>query len=736
VSERGLREVLSRAKKETRRQLRKAIEKKQKTGKRLMEILQQDVDREMLLSIWDFLQGPVDGDGSKGGEKQVKDVLLEGGWLTQEDLSDAQESGEAYDPQLGRHLVEAGHVTEKQLNDALSRQKKSGQSFWRILVNRGLVTPKQIADARKFAERKLEPVLSEEAVRELLLDKKLLTEEQWTWVMEERERTGHNIFQVLIDSNIVSKEDLGNALAEKLDLPWVDLEREPVEDSAVKLLPKYLARQNRMIPISIEGDTVRLAMANPEDVAGAESFRMISDKEVVPVLAFERDVLNAIERYYATEASKHAAESKNPIERLKRRLMHAAAVEDDMASMAEDAGVVNVVASVIEGAINSRATDVHLEPQMDSLRVRYRIDGMLYDIMALPGHLHEEVISRVKVLCDLDITERRRPQDGHFTIEALGREYDIRVATLPTILGEKMVLRILNPEDLFRGLRELGLEDEQRELLEDAVEQPDGMILATGPIGSGKTTTLYALLSEIDILTKNVVTIEDPVEYQLPGINQVQVDQRVERTFAKMLRSVVRQDVNVMMVGEIRDGETADVAVGAARTGHLVLSTMHTNDSVGAIVTLQHLGVKPFMITNTVTVVIAQRLVRRLCPDCRVEYEPEGPVIEAAGLEKGEAGKITFYQATGCERCYQMGYRGRTGIYEVLRITPELKRLILNGADHDDIMKTAHGEGMRTLLESGLAKVRQGVTSIDELLRVTYHAQDSSVDFTRQGKED
>jgi len=353
------------------------------------------------------------------------------------------------------------------------------------------------------------------------------------------------------------------------------------------------------------------------------------------------------------------------------------------------------------------------------LRVRYRIDGMLYDIMNLPEKLHAGVVSRVKVLAGMDVTERRHPQDGHFDIEVVNRKFDLRVATVSTVLGEKLVLRLLNTEDVFRGLRELGLEPEDLETLQGAIAQPHGMILVTGPTGSGKTTTLYAALSQIDILTQNVITIEDPVEYQLPGINQIQIDLRVDRTFANMLRSALRQDADVMMVGEIRDDDTARVAVRAAMTGHLVFSTLHTNSAVNAVATLGHLGVQPYLINGALVSVVAQRLVRRVCQECREAYKPQAKMLRAIGMTPQGARGSTFYRAVGCEKCFQTGYRGRMGVFEIFRMTDGLRDLVLGEASEEAILKQARSEGMTTLLEDGVKKTLAGVTTIEELLRVT-----------------
>ncbi len=722
-TENGLQEILSHAQGEIRTNLLDAIEKEQQTGQKLIDILRQDVDRDMFKSIWKFLNRPIVGKNEEQGGKKVKDQLFEGGWIAPDELEAAERTGEAYDAKIGHHLISRGHISEAQLQDALAQQDRTGQSFWRVLVNQGLVSPKQIADARKYGEKPQVSALGTEALKKICLRTGMVTEEDWEAALKQSGRSGRHILQVLVDSEVAGKEELGKAISAQLGIEWVDLADAGIDPEALKLLPEHLARASRMIPISRTDDTVRVAMANPQDAADRESFHILVDMDMEPVLAFEQDILDAIERHYrpvGTAKPEGGEDEGGALGRLKSRLGRATRKEQEVVSLAENAGVISMVASIIEGAVNSRATDIHLEPQAESLRVRYRMDGLLYDIMNLPGYLSEEVISRVKVLADLDIAERRRPQDGHFTIEVHEgeREYDIRVSTLPTVLGEKMALRLLNPEDLFRGLRELGLDPEQLAGVERAIDEPYGMIMSTGPIGSGKTTTLYALLSEVDILTQNVVTIEDPVEYQLPGINQVQVDRRIERTFAGMLRSVVRQDANVMMVGEVRDAETANVAVEAAGTGHLLLCTMHTNDTAGAITRLGNLGVPSFLVANSVTTIIAQRLVRRICQSCREEYDPEEAILNAVGLSGDEAGRITFYRGGGCDECFQTGYRGRTGIFEVLQLSPAIRQIVLAGADRTAVVARAREEGMTTLREAGIKKIEQGVTTLEEVARV------------------
>jgi type II secretory ATPase GspE/PulE/Tfp pilus assembly ATPase PilB-like protein len=715
---RGMEQVLAHAQDETRHQLEEAMRRKENTGAKLMDILRQDVDREMFGRIWSFLNNPVESKKEKGETRKVKDVLTEAGWFSSEEWEEVKAGGEEYDPAVGRILMDAGVITEERLNEAVGQSQRSGQSVWRILVNRALVSPKQIADARKLGHEGAGEATDQSPMVQMLLNTGLVTQEQCNTALLARKSSGADPCQALVDQGVVDKGRLGEALGKELGVPYVDMAKVEIEPEAGDLIPQQLAEQNRMMPIGFSEGSVLLAMANPRDAAARGTFTMVAGRAPEVVFAFEKDLAEAIRRYYPAAGAQPAKEG-SPLTRLKERLRESAAVQGDMVSLAENVGVVNLVASIIEGAINSRASDVHLEPQSYGLRVRYRIDGMLYDIMNLPDQLQSEVISRVKVLAGMDVTQRRVSQDGHFTINVGEKVYDLRVASLPTVMGEKLALRLLNPEDVFMGFRELGLEGTQLAAMEDAIKQPYGMVLVTGPVAAGKTTTLYAALSEIDIFTQNVVTIEDPVEYQLPGINQVQVDLRVHRTFADMLRSVVRQDTNVMMVGEIRDTDTAEIAVRASLTGHLVFSTLHANDAVGAVDTLKHLGIKPFLIASSVVAVIAQRLVRRICPVCRGAYDPPSALLKAAGLTSEQIDGITFYRPVGCDRCHQTGYRGRSGIFEVFRLDEEMKGLILDGAPHDAVKKQARKAGMTTLMESGLAKVKAGTTTVEELLRVT-----------------
>jgi type II secretory ATPase GspE/PulE/Tfp pilus assembly ATPase PilB-like protein len=384
--------------------------------------------------------------------------------------------------------------------------------------------------------------------------------------------------------------------------------------------------------------------------------------------------------------------------------------------MVSSESTVKLVNNIIEGAVNSRATDIHLEPQEDNLRVRYRVDGMLYDLMRIPGDQAAATVSRIKVLAHMDITERRRPQDGHVSVKAGRREISLRASTLPTNLGEKVVLRVIQDTSVVRGLPQLGLSHDEITKIKEMISRPHGMFLVTGPMGSGKTTTLYAALGEVNTPSRNIVTIEDPIEYSLPGVSQVQVDVRVDLNFASGLRAILRQDANILMVGEIRDSETAGVAARAASTGHLLFSSLHTNTAVGAVSTLRHLGVPSFMIANTLICVVAQRLARKVCPNCAESYVPPKSVAAALGLVKNS--KQEILRAKGCDDCLHTGYVGRTGIYEILKISEPIAALITDEKSEREILEASLADGQKTLAANAIQKVLDGVTTAEELFRI------------------
>ncbi len=455
------------------------------------------------------------------------------------------------------------------------------------------------------------------------------------------------------------------------------------------------------------------AMVDPKDISTIDDLSMITGFQIDPVLVWDKQLEVVINKYYGKDTSPKRTPPQQAhinIEEGKERL----------SELIESVSVVNVVASIIEGAIHSEATDIHLEPQAGDMRVRYRIDGMLYDIMTIPKNIEAGLISRIKILADMDVTQRRLPQDGHFSMDIKEKKYDMRIATLPTSLGERLVIRLLNPSNVILGLKQLGLNSKDYAKIESLIYKPNGIFLVTGPIGCGKTTTLYAALNQINILSDSIVTIEDPIEYQLPGINQVQVDYKIERTFANTLRAVLRQDVNTLLVGEIRDVETAHIAVRAGVTGHLVFTTLHTRDAVGAITTLVNFDIPPFLVAGSVIGIVAQRLVRKICPHCQEEYEPGESLLKEIGAEGKIAPGTKFSRGLGCSYCYHTGYHGRTGVFEVLSVSENIKDLIIKHASEADVVRAAMAEGMTPLYEDTLDKIKNKITSVEELIRTVH----------------
>ena len=393
---------------------------------------------------------------------------------------------------------------------------------------------------------------------------------------------------------------------------------------------------------------------------------------------------------------------------------------DKLKELVDEAPIVRVVNLIISQAINDKASDIHIEPEIRTVKVRYRVDGVLHDVMSPPKHIQAPMVSRIKIMSNMDIAERRIPQDGKIHLRHDGREFDLRVSTVPTIHGEKVVMRILDKGSVMLGLNKLGFSEVNQRMFEDVIDKPYGMILVTGPTGSGKSTTLYSCLNKLNTGTTNIMTIEDPVEYQLPGVNQVQVNPKANLTFASALRAFLRQDPDIIMVGEIRDQETAQIAVEAALTGHLVLSTLHTNDASGAVSRLVDMGVEPFLVASSVVGVLGQRLARTICPNCKEPYEPSPEAIKRFGLSMFSDADLNFYRGRGCDNCKMTGYRGRTGIHEILTMTDRVRSLILNRCSTAEIKQAAMEEGMRTMQDDGLQKVLSGVTSMEECLRVVY----------------
>jgi len=518
--------------------------------------------------------------------------------------------------------------------------------------------------------------------------------------------------QILLERNVINTEQLARALAERYGLYHVDLATYHVDMGAANLISPNAARRYRAVPISyVDENTLLLAMADPANVIALDDIQMITGLACEVAVASEDDIEGLILRLSTLENAVSEALEEGVEE--EEEFADAAELEES----AGDAPVIKLVYSILGQAVNEGASDVHFEPGEKDMRVRFRVDGVLYEAARVPKRMIPGVISRLKIMCDLDIAEKRVPQDGRVGVTVEDRKVDLRITTLPTQRGEGATIRILDKSAALRSLDELGMHGDAREHFEAAIRKPYGAILVTGPTGSGKSTTLYAALAEINVVEKNIITIEDPVEYRLEGINQINVNRRAGLTFATGLRSVLRADPDIIMVGEVRDTETARIAVEAALTGHLVLTTLHTNDAPGAVARLQKMGIESFLIASSIDTVVAQRLARKLCPHCKRRTVLRREALLVEGFRVG--GDIEAYEPVGCPRCSGTGYRGRVGLFSVMPMSERIKELTVNHAPESELTRVAREEGMLTLQEDGLNKVRDGITSIQEVARVS-----------------
>ncbi|MDH4207920.1 MAG: ATPase, T2SS/T4P/T4SS family [Anaerolineae bacterium] len=561
-------------------------------------------------------------------------------------------------------------------------------------------------------------ILKTKKLGEILLARGVVTQEDLDKALVEQSQTHGFLGQILLRRGVIKKRDLAEAVENQLGVPAVELSELSAPPELGALLPESFVRTYRAIPFRLEDDVMHVAMSDPLNLSAIESMRLVTGLQVRAFFAPEEDVLLAINQLFDGRAAAYKA-----IEDTSGMASEetGAITVRDLERLVEDAPVVRLVDSVVQGAITGSASDIHVEPREEDVRVRYRVDGILYDMMQIPKRLQPAVISRIKIMAGMDIAERRLPQDGRIGIESNNRDYDLRVSTLLTLFGEKIVMRILDKSSVLLQLEDLGFLPEQQDLVKSLIAKPYGMILSTGPTGSGKTTTLYTALSRVNQEGNNIITIEDPVEYQLANINQSQVNIAANITFARGLRAILRQDPDVIMVGEIRDRETADIAVHAALTGHMVFSSLHTNDAASTMPRLLDMGVEPFLIASSVIGVIGQRLVRVVCRNCKMTYEPEQSVLDQLGISNKKRGEhITFARGTGCQVCNNRGYRGRTGVFEVMKINEDIKRLVMEGKSALEVREAAVGEGMTLMQECGVQKVVQGVTSPEEVLRVLH----------------
>ncbi|MGF1655909.1 MAG: GspE/PulE family protein [Verrucomicrobiales bacterium] len=558
-------------------------------------------------------------------------------------------------------------------------------------------------------------------IAEILVEDGLISSSQLEEAMEEARQKGgqQRLAKVLVEKNLVQDQDMVVAMARCLNFPPVQVNRIRIPEEVMDLLPKDMAMQHRIAPVAKLANVLFLAMADPLDVVALDDARTHSHLEIKPMIATERailDALSGVQGNFAMDDVIREAQEEGGIEITTERTDTVDL--DREARQSTDAPVIRLVNLILGQAVKEKASDVHLEPGDGVYRLRYRIDGDLMEASSPPKHLQLPITSRLKILAGLDIAEKRLPQDGRFRVAIGGKQIDLRVSSLPTVFGEKVVIRLLDKAALGGSISMLGMDEQTSAVFRGAVDAPHGMILVTGPTGSGKTTTLYTVLQELNSPVYNIVTVEDPVEYQLPGINQVAVRSEIGLDFAAALRSILRQDPDIVMVGEIRDNETADIAVKAALTGHQVLSTLHTNDAAGAVTRLDDMGIEPFLISSSVLLTCAQRLVRKLCPHCIQEVQADQEMLDRLGVDHIDPNS-TFYEGGGCDRCNNRGYSGRTAVLEVLPISEAVRKLIIKRASASQIKATAVKEGMKSLRAAGVDKALEGVTTLEEIWRVT-----------------
>jgi len=512
----------------------------------------------------------------------------------------------------------------------------------------------------------------------------------------------------------ISEPDIAKNLAKQLNLDYVDLVSFEINTQALSLISNEQIHRYRVLPIDLKGDRLFVAMTDPTNLFAIDDLHVMTGYNIVPVVVTESDLTEAINKYTTSDDAVVEA-----IERVNDDTENANTQLSESEKEAEDAPIVKLVNLIITEAVRDRASDIFIEPQEKDVRVRYRIDGVLHEVMRSMKHIQAGVTSRIKIMAGLDIAERRLPQDGRFGLVVDKRPIDLRVATLPTIHGEQVILRILEKDQIMMELDDLGFSPDALERFKKSLIKPYGAILITGPTGSGKTTTLYAVLNMINSKEKNLITVEDPIEYRLPGVNQVQINTKTGLSFASALRSILRHDPDIIMIGEIRDRETASIAIESALTGHLVLSTLHTNNAPATLTRLIEMGIEPFLVGSAIDCIVSQRLARRLCMRCRESYQPTFDELVEAGYKIDGSEPTKLYRAYGCRECGNTGYYGRVGLYEVMVMSEGIERLLVEKASVDEIAELAISEGMKTLREDGLEKVRMGLTSIEELARVT-----------------
>jgi type IV pilus assembly protein PilB len=544
--------------------------------------------------------------------------------------------------------------------------------------------------------------------------------------LKEAGRMQGTVEESLVKLGYVDMDDIMKAKAEQHGLPFVELREIEIPPSVIELVPESLARENIVMPLSQESGSIRVIMHDPLDFETIDKLRFVLNREIEVSLAPKDSIVEAINKYYGSATS----ETESVDSMLQEFTDTAIDFSEDGGSTTGkssitntleegDAPVIRLMHLIIQEAVTMRASDIHIEPFADRVRIRYRVDGVLMERDSAPRRLLGAMISRIKIMGFIDIAEKRRPQDGRIKILVAGKDIDMRVSIIPTSHGQSVVMRILDRDNIKVGLQDLGFGDDDFARFKQLIKRPNGILLVTGPTGSGKTTTLYAALNDLNRPDTKIITAEDPVEYYLPGVNQCEVKAKIGMTFARIIRAMLRQNPNILLVGEIRDLETAETAIQASLTGHLVFSTLHTNDAPSAITRLVDIGIQPFLVASSVLAIMAQRLVRKVCPKCKMRYEPAPHLLAGLGLRPEIAKKANFMKGKGCNHCNKKGYRGRQGIYELMIMTPQVREMAFKGESTQNVRKMARKQGMRTLFEDGIVKAIRGITTIDEVLRVT-----------------
>ena len=554
---------------------------------------------------------------------------------------------------------------------------------------------------------------------ELLLRESLITPEQLSEAQEESSQSGGRLGYSLTKLGYIEESELTNFLSKQYHVPSINLNDFDIDQEVIDLIPKDVSQKHRCIPINRAGSSLIVAMSDPSNIYAIDDLKFLTGYNIEIVVASEVAIEEAFHRYYDRVDYDEVMEGFDEEE-----IDFGEEDEDvnvvDLEKASNDAPVVRLVNAILINAIKKRASDIHVEPYEKKQRVRYRVDGVLYEEMSPPLRLKSAIVSRLKIMSSLDIAERRLPQDGRIKLKlGKGREMDFRVSVLPTMYGEKVVLRLLDKSNLQLDMTKLGFDPRPLDEFKQAIHTPYGMVLVTGPTGSGKTTTLYSALSELNKASENISTAEDPIEYNLPGINQVQMHDEIGLNFASALRAFLRQDPDIIMVGEIRDFETAEIAIKAALTGHLVLSTLHTNDAPSSVSRLLNMGVEPFLVTASVVMILAQRLARRICVDCKTEIECNPQTLIDMGMAPEDASTCSVYHGTGCRTCNNTGFKGRVALYEVMVFGEELKEMVLQGASTAELKAEGIRLGMQTLRQAGLLKIKEGMTTLEEIVRVT-----------------